>query len=327
MTYLDHAATTGTDRRVVEFLAEELGNPENSSSVHRAGQRARALLEESREELAGIFRIKSDQVVFTSGASEANNLAIRGLCSRIRRTDRPMRVASSPLEHSCIRETLERLASAGEVELSRLPVSRGGQTELDSRDARDGADLLCLMYAQNETGVIQNLAAARDWKEKAGALWLCDGTQALGICDIDLGSLGADLFSCSSHKVYGPPGVGALVGPGIDRVESLITGGPQEGEHRAGTQAVALIRGFVMAVRLAVEERDARRERLANLSRTFLENASERGLNFKVNGEGEKLPGFLNMSVTGFSGADLVIALDARGFAVSSGSACATRVM
>lgn len=328
MIYLDHAATTPTDPRVIEQITREMAQPWNASSVHRRGQSARARLEEAREELAGLLNVRPGHLVFTSGASEANNLAIRGLAARVRREGRRLYVCSSALEHSCVRETVERLSAAGEIELRQMPVEESGRA-MPPEEMPDAPALLCLMATQNETGVRLPVEKARELVRKHPRMrWLCDATQAFPRERIDVAALGADLVSLSSHKLYGPAGVGALAGPGVEELEPLITGGPQEMEHRAGTQPVALIRGFVLAARLAREELDARRAKAEKLEEVFFCAMREQKVPFELNGAPEhRTAGFLNLSIEGFSGADLVIALDAAGHCVSSGSACATGVM
>lgn len=326
MIYLDQAATTAVDPRVRAVLLEALADPLNASSVHRHGQRARRLLEQAREQMGALLGVPPQEVVFTSGASESNNLAIRGLAAAAAREGRHLRVLSSPLEHACIRETVGRLAGTGTIEASSLDVTPEGKVVIPDANGPRAGDLLCMMAVQNETGVVQPLDAARDQARSAGCLWLCDAVQAFGMMDVRVPALGASFLSLSSHKIYGPPGVGLLAGPGVSHIESQITGGPQENEHRAGTQPVALIRAFVHAARLAVEERDQRRRHVQQLTQLLVARLRDSIGDLQVNGE-DALPGFLNVSFPGVSGADLVIALDSAGFSVSSGSACATGVM
>lgn len=320
--YLDYAATTPLDERIAPLILREMAHPANASSVHQTGQRARGRLEEARTGLAALLGLPPDQVVFTSSATEANNLALRGFCEA---TSRPVKILTSQLEHSCIRSTAERLADRGAAELQLMAVGEDGRARLPETT---DASLICLMAAQNETGVIQDLEGARRLAENSGALWHCDITQYFGVEPLNVPELGAGLVSFSAHKIYGPQGIGCLAGPGLKRIAPQLTGGPQEGEHRAGTQPVALIEGFVEAAKLAVAERSQRRSHLRALESLLLGRLREAGLPFFHNGgNGARLPGFLNLSFPGFTGADLVIALDARGFSVSAGSACATGVM
>lgn len=322
--YLDHAATTPMDSRVRDFLREALREPQNASSVHRSGQRARAHLEESREEIAALLGVKKDEVIFTSGSTEANNLAIRGFVAGRAAAGMKTRVLTSMIEHSCVRETVQALSQAGAIDAELMTVGSDGTAQV-SADAH--CDLLCLMAVQNETGILQRLGEARALRDATGARWLCDLTQGFGLLQPEQYG-GADFYSVSSHKIHGPAGVGALVGSGLKQIRAQITGGPQEHGLRAGTQPVALIRAFAMAARLAREERGARAQHLGNLCHGALEKLRASGVEFRENGDfSRRLPGFLNISLPGIQATDLVIALDSRGFFLSAGSACATGVM
>jgi cysteine desulfurase len=321
--YLDHAATAPIDPRVAAVVAAHWGDPLNASSVHRAGQRARARLEEARARIAALLGVHVDHVIFTSGATESNNLALRGWAAA--RPAAP--VALSPLEHSCIRETVADLAARGALAPISLPVASDGRAALPPA-GWDG--LLCLMAVQNETGVVQDLDAARAWRLERPAArgWLCDIAQAIpALTAVDW--RGADFLSLSAHKIGGPPGIGILAGPGVAGIAPQITGGPQEGEHRAGTQPVALALGMAEALHLAFEERAARIASLAALEDRLLAGLRARAVPFHLNGADapRRAPGFLNISLPGRPAPDMVIALDMAGFCTSAGAACATGVM
>jgi len=316
--YLDHAATTPLRPEAAAVLRELEGEPLNASSVHRGGQRARRLLEGARAELAEAIGARETEVVFTSGATESNNLAIRGMVDAQR--DRPLRVASSALEHACIRGTLTALLRLHRVEVTALGVQASGRASID---VARGADLLCLLAVQNETGVVQDLGGAR----ACGVPWLCDASQAFGKIALRVNELGAHLVTISSHKIGGPLGIGALAGPGVAKLTAQITGGPQEAELRAGTQAVPLAVAFARAASLAVAEREAESARRLALEGVLLGALTSNGIEFTRNGDEPRAAGFVNISIRGFEGSDLVIALDARGFDTSSGAACSTGVM
>lgn len=323
--FLDHAATTPVDPRVADFYRDRLGAPLNASSIHRQGQAARARLEFARRSVADLLGLRAEEVIFTSSASESNNLVIRGLTSRRRRMRVPTIIASSPLEHSCVRECLNWMSQEQSITLRTLPVEESGRVRLDS--GVDGTHLLCLMHAQNETGIVQDVAAAAFWRKRSNGLWLCDATQTLGRMHVNVRELKADFVTGSSHKLYAPAGVGLLAGTGLAQLDPQIIGGPQEGSLRAGTQPVALIEAFAFALKLAREDAEHETAAMKALEDEFLDMLRERGVSFRLNGNGPRLAGFLNMSVDGFSGADMVIALDTAGICVSSGSACATGVM
>ena len=326
MYFLDHASTTPLSPRVRDAMEPWMARPLNPSSVHRHGQQARSALERARERVAEIFAVAPRHVVFTASATEANNLVLRSLAEQARQQGTRLRLATSRLEHACIRETSLRLENHKLANVEWLAVEPTGTVTIPDALA---CDLLCVMAVQNETGVVQQLDTARAAARAAGARWLCDATQAVGLLELNLVLRGIDFASLSSHKISGPPGVGALVGTGVESLAPQITGGPQENEHRAGTQPVALIVGFGEALALAAQEREHRRAHLAALESEFLAVLRHHAVPFLHNGGDapDRLPGFLNLSVPGFAGADLVIALDARGFSVSSGAACATGVI
>jgi len=332
--YFDHAATTPMDERLLPILAEHLREPLNPSSIHRDGQRARRLLEDARTRLAAALGVGNPRdIVFTSGATEAANLALRGLAVPGRG---PLRIALSALEHACVHDTTEALAKDGVAELARLPVTKDGRVRLIDEDEDADAErtnsasasVLCLMHSNNETGVVQDVAAAHRFRDaRPGCVWLCDASQSLGKVAVRCDDIGADLFVLSAHKLHGPPGIGCLAGPAVSRLRAQMAGGPQEDERRAGTQAVALALAFARAAELAVGELDARSRHLLSLEATLLGRLAALGVPFARNGEAPLLPGFLNISLDGVAATDGVIALDAAGFRTSPGSACSTGVV
>ncbi|MBX3730435.1 MAG: aminotransferase class V-fold PLP-dependent enzyme, partial [Candidatus Sumerlaeia bacterium] len=293
MRYFDHAATTPLDPRVRDALVEHAGEPLNPASIHGAGQHARRLLEHARGELAEAIGLHDPaRIVFTSGATEAANLVLRGLADALAR---PLRVLSSPIEHACIRQTLESLERAGRARVHLLPVAEDGTVQL-AADKLPEADLLCLMHANNETGVLQDVERARELARRHGMLWLCDACQSPARVLFDADALGADFVLLSAHKLYGPVGVGCLAGPGVDRLMPQLTGGAQEDERRAGTVAVALARAFAAAAALAVRERQADAARLRIHEHALLAGLHAAGVAFRLNGDAPRLPGFLNLS-------------------------------
>lgn len=320
MLYFDHAATTVLDPRVCGAMLEVWDAPLNPSSIHAAGQCARRLLEDARGRILEALNAPAgSELIFTSGATEAANLVIRGLEAR---QASPMQVVSSALEHSCVRDTLDRLAGSARLACDWLAVSPNGRARLDMLPER--ADLLCLMHANNETGVIQDTASARAARERLGAMWLCDASQSPGKTRLDLGELGADFVILSAHKIHGPAGIGCLIASKPGAFVPQITGGPQEDEMRAGTQAVALAAGFARAMELAFGEATERQAHLRALEKELLAFLREKRVGFLLNGEADRLPGFVNLGLAGFEAADLAIALDQAGYCVSPGSACST---
>ncbi len=320
--YLDHAATTPLDPRVLEamlpYLSAVHGNP---SSLHASGRLARRGVEEARERVAAVMRVRPKQVIFTSGATEADNLALRGLLA-----GREGALVTSPLEHAAVLRTAEALAREGRrVEHVRHgPGGAIGATEVaEALERARPAALVALMLVNNETGVLLDAAGAARSARSAGALFFCDAVQGLGLEDVSLPSLGADAASLSAHKVGGPKGVGALVlGAGVE-VEPLMGGGSQERGMRPGTQNVPAIVGMGVAVELAEARRAEHRARLMGL-RDELEALLRGVAGVRVNGaEAPRGAKHVNVTVEGVDGETLLMALDDAGVEVSAGSACA----
>lgn len=296
------------------------GNP---SSLHGAGRVARRAVEEAREQVAGVMGVKPRQVVFTSGATEADNLALRGLAAL-----RPGRLVSSRLEHAAVLNTLEGLAAKGREVSFVSPDAHGGmEAEAVSRsltvaDASPPA-LVALMLVNNETGALTDVGAVAEAAHEAGAVFVCDAVQAAGLEDVSLAATGADVVTLSAHKINGPKGVGALIK--ADRLELApqLTGGSQERGLRPGTHAVSAIVGFGVALELAERRRASTRARLAAVQ-AEMERAclalSGVTLNGSATRRGVKQS---NFSVAGVDGESLLMALDDAGVEVSAGSACA----
>jgi cysteine desulfurase len=309
--YMDHNATTPIRPEVIEVVTAALARVGNPSSVHRFGRLARRAVEEARERVAAAIAAAPAEIVFVSGGSEANNLAVRG-------SGRPRLVASA-IEHDSV-------LAAGEFET--VPVDAGGVIDLGALDAMLAGDprpaLVSVMLANNETGAIQPVAEAARIAHAHGAVLHCDAVQALGRIPLDARGLGVDLLSLSAHKIGGPQGAGALyVRDGLS-LASQIKGGGQERGRRAGTEAVAAIVGFGLAASAAATEiedmvriatlRDrleAGVKRLSPCVRVFAEEAA-------------RLPNTSCFAVTGLDAETQVMALDLAGIAVSAGSACSS---
>lgn len=321
--YFDFAATTPLDPRLVEIWKEYSALPLNPSSIHQSGQKARRLLETARERIAEALDADApSDILFTSGATESANLALRGL---VQMTSEKKRVVTSALEHSCISETLEALEKEKLIEVTEFSLTESGFIEYPQHHV--GADIFCLMHANNETGTIQNTQRAKAFRDESKSLWVCDVSQSIGKLPVSLKAIDADLFLISAHKFYGPPGIGCLAGPGLKKLRPQIVGGPQEDNRRAGTQAVALALCFAEALEFAQKELHERTLKLDKLEAIFLDELKNNSVPFLRNGETPRLPGFINLSFQDREGVDLVIALDQMGFQVSPGSACSTGVV
>jgi cysteine desulfurase len=293
----------------------------NASSQHAAGQRARRAVDEARRSVARLLGCESGEVLFTSGGTEGDNLAILGVG---RAVDSNGHVVVSAIEHKAVLEAVEVLEEAG-MTVTRVPAGEDGVVDAAAMiDAmRDDTRLVALMLANNETGAIQPVAEVASEARRRGAVMVCDAVQALGRMPVRPADLGVDLMVFSGHKVYGPKGVGVLYQRFGTPLAPVIVGGRQEYGKRGGTTNVPLIVGMAAAMRLAAEEGEELAERTRSLAAAFLD-ALDGGLDgTMLNGHPEqRLPNTVNLSFEGVHGAALVQVLDMAGVAVSTGSAC-----
>lgn len=320
--YLDHNATAPLEAAVLEamlpYLREHFGNP---SSVHRLGRRARAAIDSAREQVAALVNAHPSQVVFTSGGTEANNLAIKGVAA----SHRPGRILIGATEHPSVAEAATSLIEDG-WQVERLPVDREGVLQRDPliTQTRKGAALMSVMYANNETGVVQDIAAIADIAKAHDMLLHTDAVQAAGKLPLDFGACGAHLLSMSAHKIGGPKGVGALIVDKALELKPLLHGGGQEKKRRSGTENVAGVVGFGAAAALVQERLAAYSLRVARL-REQLENGLRALEGVEIfSQQAPRVPNTSCFGVHGMDGETLVLNLDRQGFAVSSGSACAS---
>ncbi|MFN6340248.1 MAG: cysteine desulfurase family protein [Cyanobacteriota bacterium] len=325
LTYLDHHATTPCATAVVEAMApwwnERFANP--SSRLYRPALEASAAVEHARAGVGQALGMGEEAVVFTSGATEANNLALRGtveaavLAGSARRA-----LVTLATEHRAVLDPLAALSRLG-YPLTVVPVRSDGLVDLERLGAalRPDTLLLSVMAANNEIGVLQPLEAIAALCRQRGVLLHCDGAQAVGHIPLSMGELGVDLLTLSAHKFYGPKGVGALlIRPGVAIAPQQLGGGQERG-LRGGTLPVPLILGLAAALRLALEDRDQRAERLGALRDQLWEGLQGLG-GIRLNGSlHQRLPHNLNVTVSGVDGTRLHQLLRRR-LAVSSGSAC-----
>ena len=300
-TYIDYNATTPVDGRVLKVMiplfVEDFGNP---SSNHTFGMTAAEIVEDARKKVAESVGMGATDVIFTSGATEANNLALTGLRMGLRRS---IKVLAGATEHKSVLQTCVSLADGGS-EYTMIPVRPNGTINTEFLDdmIADDTDVVSVMAANSETGVIHPMREVADITHKRGALLHCDATQAVGKIPFDGGEIGADMVTLSSHKVYGPKGCGALVATREARLRmtAILHGGGQEREMRSGTLNVPAIAGFGEACRIAVTDglADAPRQcRLRDgLERRLLESVPD----ISVNGYGaERLPNTSNIRMRG----------------------------
>lgn len=329
--YLDNSATTPVDRRVVEammpFLTDKFGN---ASSIHFFGQEARAAVDKARHQVAGAINARPNEIVFTSGGTEADNLAIRGLCQANEKYGR--HIITSQIEHPAVKNVCEALEKRDGYSITYLPVYEDGivKTEDVKNAIREDTVLITIMTANNEIGTIQPVAGigqiVRAEREKGRKIWFhTDAVQAIGRMPVDVEEIGCDLLSMSAHKIYAPKGIGGLyVRRGV-RLQSQSLGGHQERERRGGTENVPAIVAFGKACELAGQNLAERIEHLKTLRERFEQNVGEKIPDIVFNGSREnRLPHLSSISFQHIEGEGLLINLDLQGVAVSTGSACSS---
>jgi cysteine desulfurase len=320
--YLDNNATTPLLPAAWEAMRagflDSFGNP---GSAHRVGQRARQLLEDSRERIAALLGAYPDEVVFTSGATEANNLALAGLAG-----EPPGHIVASPIEHPSVSEPLRQFARSG-LALDTLPVSSTGIVRAADLASliRDDTRLVAVMLANHETGAIQpitELIQALDGR----AAFHCDAVQAVGKIPVDFHALGVTTLSFSAHKFHGPRGIGALLVRRGTRLRPMLHGGHQQQGRRPGTEPVALAAGMAVALDAACREMAQRTTHVRELRQTFLAHLRAGAEPVVLNGpvEGEGIPHTLNLSFPPLKADALLMAFDLAGVAASTGSACSS---
>ncbi len=322
--YLDHAATTPVREEVFEamkpFFGARFGNP---SSTHRWGREARAALDEARERVAACLGARADEVCFTSGGTESDNLAILGVW-REARTEGRNAVVATPIEHKAILGAVHEAKAEG-AEERMLDVDRNGTVTRKSWNDRvkDDVAIASVMWVNNEIGTIQSVPELSDDARSRGVVFHTDAVQAYGKVKIDAASQAFDLLSISGHKIGAPKGVGALFIRRGTKLQPLMHGGMQDRGRRPGTENVAYAVGLATAAELTLAERDEECERLRKL-RDRLETAIlEKLPDAVIHGRGaERAPHVLNVSVPGTDSESLLMVLDLQGIAASGGSAC-----
>ena len=322
--YLDNQATTATDPRVVEamlpFFTERFGNPH--STHHAFGWDAEEAVEKARGQLAGLIGATPREVIFTSGATESNNLAIKG-AARFHREKRPHLVTLAT-EHKCVLESARHMEREGH-RIDILPVGGDGLLDLDllAETVTEETAVVSVMAVNNEIGVIQPLAEIAEICHAKGAYFHCDAAQAVGKIALDVAALGIDLLSVSGHKFYGPKGIGALYvrrRPRV-RLEAMIDGGGQERGLRSGTLPTPLCVGLGQAAEIAAAEMAEEEVRISALKTRLLEGITSRLQGVTLNGHAtRRIAGNLNLAFEGVDAEALIKALTR--LAVSSGSAC-----
>ncbi|HEX5139227.1 MAG TPA: cysteine desulfurase family protein [Planctomycetota bacterium] len=314
--YLDANATTPLDPRVRAAMEPWL-DCGNASSLHAEGRAARGAIDRAREQVAALVGARAREIAFTSGATEANAIALLGAV----RANAIRVVACSAVEHPSVLRALEALRPG--VDVSLVGVGRDGRVPADAPLPK-GAGLVSVMLANNETGAVQPVRAIAERARAAGALVHTDAVQACGKMRVDVDGLGVHLLSLSAHKMHGPKGAGALYVRGGVRVAPLSRGGEHERGLRPGTEDVAAIAGLGAAAALAARELDARRALWTSLRERFLARLRSEIPSARVHSPADGVPNTISVSFPGIPGDAILAALDLAGVAVSTGSACAS---
>ena len=323
--YLDYAATTPTDPAVVKamlpYFTESFGNP---SSLYSYGQENKAVLDEAREKIAEAISAHSDEIIFTSGGTEADNTALAGVAWANK--DKGNHIITTTLEHHAILETCHFLGKAG-FDITYVPVDKYGV--VDPEDIRKAITprtiLISVMHANNEVGSIQPIEEIGRIAREAGVYLHTDAVQTVGHIPVDVDRLGVDLLSLSAHKLYGPKGVGLLYARRGTRVASYMHGGAQEKGRRAGTENVAGIVGLSKAVELAMTDLDNEMRRQTLLRDRLMKGLLDNIEFVQLNGHpAHRLPNNVNVSIDYVEGESMLLNLDLEGICVSTGSACSS---
>src|SRR4030042_1871850 len=323
--YLDHAATTPTHHEVVKamlpFFSDAFGNP---SSIYSYGQEAKGALEEARTKVAKLIGARSEEIVFTSGGTEADNYALKGIAYA--NEHKGNHVITTPIEHHAVLEAGKSLEKNG-IRITCLPVDKYGLVDPDDVKKAITAKtiLISVMHANNEVGTIEPVAEIGEIAREAGVYFHTDAVQTVGHIPVNVDKLKGDLLSISGHKLYGPKGVGALYVRKGTKLVPLLHGGEHEKRRRAGTENVPGIVGLGKAVQLAGQEMGEEAERLAVCRDKLIKGLEKKIDHVRLNGHPTKrLPNNVNVSVDFVEGESMILNLDLEGICASTGSACSS---
>lgn len=321
--YLDNSATTQVSKEVLDemmpYFTEEFGNP---STLYGIGRESKKALELARQRVADSINAKKDEIIFTSGGSESDNLAIKGIAFKLAKKGK--HIITSEIEHPAVKNTLGFLESL-DFKVTYLPVYENGIIKIEDLEEAitDETILITIMHGNNEIGTIQPIGEIGRIAHEKGIKFHTDAVQTFGKIEVDVEKLNVDLLSLSSHKVNGPKGVGALYVKKGTRVVPLIHGGGQEKGIRSGTENVSGIVGFGKACELAVENLKEHYEKHIALRDELIEKVLSRIPDSYLNGDPEKrLPNIVNFRFKAIEGESLILLLDAKGYQASTGSAC-----
>jgi cysteine desulfurase len=323
--YLDHAATTPTRPEVLDamlpFFADSFGNP---SSIHSYGRDAKGVVEEARTRIAELIGARSEEIIFTSGGTEADNYALKGVAYA--NEHKGNHIITTSIEHHAVLNVCKFLGRRG-FTITYLPVDKYGLVDPDDvkKAITDKTILISVIHASNEVGTIEPVEEIGKIAREAQVYFHTDAVQTLGHIPVNVDKLKADLLTISGHKLYGPKGVGALYVRKGTKLVSFMHGGQQEKGRRAGTENVPAIVGFGRAVELAGQEIDKEAERLSGLRDKLIKGLSEKIDNIHLNGHPtRRLPNNVNISVDFVEGESMLLSLDLEGVCASTGSACSS---
>lgn len=326
--YLDNSATTQISKEVLEemmpYLTEEYGNP---STLYSIGRESKKALEQARQRIADSINAKKDEIIFTSGGSESDNLAIKGLAFKLRKKGN--HIITSEIEHPAVKQTLYFLESL-DFKVTYLPVYENGLIKIE--DLKEAITpetiLITIMHGNNEIGTLQPIEEIGKIAHENGIIFHTDAVQTFGKVAIDVEKQNIDLLSVSSHKINGPKGVGAIyIKKGI-RLVPLIHGGGQERGIRAGTENVAGIVGFGKAAEIATSKLEEHAEKLSKIRDEIVEKVLNTIPESYLNGDAnQRLPNIANLRFTAIEGESLILLLDAKGYQASTGSACSSNTL
>ena len=325
--YLDHSATTPTDPRVVAAMlphwTEDFGNP---SSLHQAGKRAAAALNQARATVAGVLNCAPGEVIFTSGGTESDNLALRGVAAALAGRGRGRHIITTATEHHAVLDVAHELAADG-FDVTFMPVDQYGRVSAEQVIAalRDDTILVSVIYANNEVGTVNPVAEIGAELRQRRIPFHVDAVQAPGLLPLDVKALNADLLSLSAHKFYGPKGIGVLYARRAVPLKPQIVGGGQQAHRRSGTEPVPLIVGLAEALRLAEAERAETVERLTPLRDYLIQRILQAIPEADLTGHPtERLAGHTSFALRGLNGDSILLDLNEVGIGASGGSACTT---
>lgn len=321
--YLDNSATTKLDENVLNemlpYLKEDYGN---ASSLYSIGRKSKKAIEDARDKVAKILNCRPDEIYFTSGGSESDNTAIKGIARANK--NKGKHIITSKIEHLAVIDTCKKLEDEG-FDVTYLDVDEVGNVNIEQlkESIRKDTILISIMYANNEIGTIENIEEIAKIAKENDIYFHTDAVQAVGILEIDVRKQNIDALSLSAHKFYGPKGIGVLYVNKNVKFQKFIDGGHQERNKRAGTENVANIVGLAKALEIANESMNKHQKEISSLRDYFENQIIEKIENVVINGNTRKrLPGTSNVSFRGVNGQDLLLNLDMLGICVSSGSAC-----